>query len=311
MKNISSPVYYAQITDEILRCNCTTNAIEIVLPPLNQGKGKITVIKSDTSTNAVTITPYRKESWDESTAQVETATVIGTVTGAGNATVVITSARLGFAKTISVPVEVDDTASVVGEKIRIALVADSDIGHPLTGLFAVSGSGASVVLTAVDRAGNDSTLNISIDNGTCTGLTTAGTSTNTTAGTTLQLTSYRQAYEFGNDGAMWFLSSSNSTFTNPKTTYSIGTHSYGSAHADWTLSASELLNTVHKPTAADQAVNAIIPATAGIPYVFINGTGQALTVKTAGGTGVTITNGKTAIVMADGTNVIALAAQSA
>jgi len=98
--------------------------------------------------------------------------------------------------------------------------------------------------------------------------------------------------------------------TNPSTTFTVGTHSYESAHADWTLSAAELLKTVHKPTLADQAVNAIIPATAGIPYVFINATGQALTVKTAAGSGVAITSAKTAIVMADGTNVIALAAES-
>jgi len=45
--------------------------------------------------------------------------------------------------------------------------------------------------------------------------------------------------------------------------------------------------------------------------VFVNGTGQTLTVKTAAGTGVAITNGKTAIVMSDGTNVIALATESA
>jgi len=99
--------------------------------------------------------------------------------------------------------------------------------------------------------------------------------------------------------------------TNPSTTFAIGTHDYNAGAADWTLSAAELLKTVHKPTNANNAVNAIIPATAGIPYVFINATGQALTVKTAAGSGVAITNAKTAIVMADGTNVIALATQSA
>ncbi len=92
--------------------------------------------------------------------------------------------------------------------------------------------------------------------------------------------------------------------------FPIGTHDYDNDDEDWTLSAAELLKTVHKPTNASGAVNAIIADTAGIPYVFINGTGQALTVKTKNGTGVAITAGKTAIVMSDGTNVIALAAES-
>lgn len=99
--------------------------------------------------------------------------------------------------------------------------------------------------------------------------------------------------------------------TDPRLNFTIGEHSYASAHADWTLSAAELLKMVHKPTAADQAVNAIIPAAAGKPYIFINATGQALTVKTPAGTGVAITSAKTAIVMSDGTNVIALCTESA
>ena len=93
--------------------------------------------------------------------------------------------------------------------------------------------------------------------------------------------------------------------------FTIGAHDYGAAHADWTLSAGEQLYAVHKPTNANQAVNAIIPTAVIQPYIFINGTGQALTVKTAAGTGPTITSGKTAIVMSDGTNVIALATESA
>jgi len=99
--------------------------------------------------------------------------------------------------------------------------------------------------------------------------------------------------------------------TDPSCTFTIGTHNYGGAAADWELSAGELLKTVHKPTGANGPVNAIIADTAGIPYVFINGTGQTLTVKTAEGSGPNIANGKTAIVMSDGTNVIALATQSA
>jgi len=116
---------------------------------------------------------------DDGVNQVETATVIGTITGDGNAAVIVTAAGMtGSPKTINVAVVAPDNASAVGGKIRTALGADSDV----TALFGVSGSGANVVLTRSAKVANDATLNISIDNGTCTGLTAAPTSTNTTAG---------------------------------------------------------------------------------------------------------------------------------
>lgn len=112
-------------------------------------------------------------------AQVETATVAGTVTGSGNATVVVTAAGMtGSPKTISVAVLNGDTAAVVAGKIRAALAADTAV----TAMFQVSGATTAVVLTRTALAANDGTLNISVDNGTCTGLTTAATSANTTAG---------------------------------------------------------------------------------------------------------------------------------
>src|SRR3990170_5661640 len=116
------------------------------------------------------------------TKQVETATVVGTVTGTGNATVTITA--LGMANTpkaISVAVSSADTASIVGGLIRTALAFDTDVAA----LFLISGSGANVVLTKHVAVANDDTLNIAIANGTCTGLTAAPTSTNTLAGTGL------------------------------------------------------------------------------------------------------------------------------
>jgi hypothetical protein len=116
--------------------------------------------------------------------QIETATVVGTIgpTGAGNATVVITARDLSTSpETVSVAVANNDTASQVAEKIRVALVYDSTIAA----VFLISGTGADVVLTKHVAAANDTTLNISIANGTCTGLTAAPTSTATLAGTGL------------------------------------------------------------------------------------------------------------------------------
>jgi hypothetical protein len=99
--------------------------------------------------------------------------------------------------------------------------------------------------------------------------------------------------------------------TQPSITCAFGTHDYGAGTDDWTLSAAELLKMIHKPTNASGGVNAIIGNTAGMPYIFVNGTGQTLTVKTAAGTGIAIANGKTHMLMSDGTNVIAIAAVSA
>lgn len=114
-----------------------------------------------------------------SVAQVETATVIGTITGSGNATVVVTAAGMSNSpKTVSVAVLNTDTATIVGGKIRAALALDPDVNA----FFIISGATTSVILTVKEISANDATLNISIANGTCTGLTAAPASANTTAG---------------------------------------------------------------------------------------------------------------------------------
>lgn len=130
--------------------------------------------------------------WVAGTAQVETATAAGTITGSGNATVIVTAAGMtGSPKTISVAVTNGDTAATWAGKVRTALAADTAV----SALFTVSGSTTSIVLTrrpttsytvGTSTVGiypaNDATLNISLANGTCTGITTAGTSANTTSG---------------------------------------------------------------------------------------------------------------------------------
>ena len=113
------------------------------------------------------------------TKQVETATVVGTVSTAGNATVIVTAAGMtGSPKTLTVAVALNDSAAVVAQKIRETLAADAAV----TALFSVGGIGAAVALTKLLAAANDSTLNISINNGTCAGLTAATQSVDTTAG---------------------------------------------------------------------------------------------------------------------------------
>ncbi len=116
-----------------------------------------------------------------SVLQQETATIVGTIGagGAGNATIVVTAAGMpNSPKTVSVAVANNDTATQVAGKVRTALTADTDIG----GFFTISGSGPDIVATVKTAAANDGTLNISSDNGSCSGLTTEASSANTTAG---------------------------------------------------------------------------------------------------------------------------------
>lgn len=116
---------------------------------------------------------------DGNVQQVETATVVGTISTLGNAEVVITAAGMtGSPKTIAVAVLENDTAAIVAGKIRDALALDAAV----TALFTVGGLDTTVTLTKILPGVNDATLNISIDNDTCAGLTTAATSANTTDG---------------------------------------------------------------------------------------------------------------------------------
>lgn len=92
----------------------------------------------------------------------------------------------GSPLTISVPVILGDTASVWAGKVRAALAANATIAAR----FTVGGTTTAISLTRLSatvgglpiRSANDATLNIALANGTCTGITAAPTSANTTAG---------------------------------------------------------------------------------------------------------------------------------
>ena len=113
--------------------------------------------------------------------QVETATVVATISQAGNGTFTVTaanSANLAAGKAISVAVALNDTAILVAGKARTVLAADADVAA----FFTVGGTGATIVLTAKTAAANDTSMNLAMVDGTCIGITTAANSANTTAG---------------------------------------------------------------------------------------------------------------------------------
>jgi len=128
------------------------------------------------------------------TLQIETATVIvaTTIGTSGNAAVIVTSAYMSNSpKSFSVAVTSGDDASAVAGKIRLALVFDADISS----IFIVSGATDKVILTAHVAQANDTTLNISVANDTCAGITNALTSANTQAGVGLS-NSYATVAEY-------------------------------------------------------------------------------------------------------------------
>jgi len=112
--------------------------------------------------------------------QQENIYVTGTIGTAGNATVVVTAAGMANSPiTLSVPVASGDSSTVVATKVNATLAQNSDI----TDFFTISpDNGRYVRLTAKTAADNDPTLNISIANDTCTGLTAIPTSTVDAAG---------------------------------------------------------------------------------------------------------------------------------
>lgn len=161
-QSISGNYMGAALVDDITQATSPTILTQQVVPPQN-------FAVAIGSTRAALI----------GTQQVETATAAGSITGSGNATVVVTAAGMtNSPKTVSVAVTNGDTAATWAGKVRTALAADIDVAS----FFVISGSSTSIVLTTRAAAANDSSMNISLDNGTCTGITTAATSANTTAG---------------------------------------------------------------------------------------------------------------------------------
>jgi hypothetical protein len=84
-------------------------------------------------------------------------------------------------------------------------------------------------------------------------------------------------------------------------------HDYGAAATAWTLTANESRARYFKLTNAGGAANMIIVPQDGVFLIIDNQSGQTITVKTASSTGVTVTTGKKATVLYNGTDYIKIA----
>lgn len=112
------------------------------------------------------------------TATTSANTTAGTVTSLTAAVVVTAAGVTGSPITLSVSVANGDTASTWAGKVRNAISGNTAI----SAVYNTGGSGAAITLTAKTAAANDATLNISLDNGNSTGITTEMTSADTTSG---------------------------------------------------------------------------------------------------------------------------------
>lgn len=115
----------------------------------------------------------------QGTCQVETAVIVGTITGDGNATFTLTKAGMtGSPIATSVAVLTGDDPTAVATKAAAAMNLVANI----TAVCTVVADGINVVVTAKTAAANDATFNLAYTNDTCTGLTPDATSTDTLAG---------------------------------------------------------------------------------------------------------------------------------
>jgi hypothetical protein len=117
-----------------------------------------------------------------SAQQIETATVVGIVTLAGNAKAVVTGKYVtGSPVTVSFAVLLADDQDAIALKARTAIALNSAISNQ----YQVSGATDKIVLTDRTARANDTTLNIATDNNGCTGITAAPASADTLAGSGL------------------------------------------------------------------------------------------------------------------------------
>ena len=124
-----------------------------------------------------TITQATQGTWTCPIKQVITNTVVGTITTLGNATAIVTAVGMtGTPRTVSVAVALNDTATIVAGKVVTALNADVNVNAK----FTASNVGAVITLTALTALANDTTMNLSVANGTCVGLTLSNATITTT-----------------------------------------------------------------------------------------------------------------------------------
>jgi len=96
----------------------------------------------------------------------------------------------------------------------------------------------------------------------------------------------------------------------PNQTFGVASHDFASGVVKWTLSADDMKASILTATNANGAVDAVATPTDGRVYIVVNGTGQALTIKASGQSGVQIADTKTAIVRGNGSDFVRVTADA-
>lgn len=116
--------------------------------------------------------------------QVETATLVGTITNPGDIAFVVTCTGMtGSPITLAITVA-NGVAAVTAASVRAFLQTDAT-AVAIRELFEISGATDKVILTRKIPAATIANLNMASATGTATGLTTTASSADTTAGETL------------------------------------------------------------------------------------------------------------------------------
>jgi predicted secreted protein len=116
--------------------------------------------------------------------QVETATLVGTISNPGDINFIITATGMTGSPLTLVITVANGNASSVAATVRTFLRNDATAAA-VRALFEITGATDKVILTRKIPMANDGDLNMASDTGTATGLTTTASSANTTAGETL------------------------------------------------------------------------------------------------------------------------------
>ncbi len=175
--NVVIKDYYADKETVPLVSSDFTNADDVAAFPNVAG-----ILKYGYKVNSSSALAYPITVSGASATQVETATIGTTnISTAGNFDVIVTGAGItGSPLTISVPVALADTASLVGGKVRSALTATTAISS----LYTISGSGTNIVLTKKVTTTDDATLNVELFavSSTAVGSVNVASSADTTVG---------------------------------------------------------------------------------------------------------------------------------
>lgn len=148
-----------------------------------------------------------EETPDNELNGIQSFTVIGTITTAGDASLTVTrTGMIGSPAVIAVPVLVGDTATVVATKVRAQLHLHVAVNNE----FSIGGTGATVTLTRIYPGPVDPAWLVQLHDGSCVGLTWVESTY--TPGAVIEIGTPVSVYRYLRDFYLRRMASSNAPF---------------------------------------------------------------------------------------------------